>query len=132
MNDRLRMPSAMPADLAERLSDQGVEEHSAADLKEAREDLIEKLFAGKRIGLPSLGLDALLESEIENSPASAIEELASFLRGSTVGGDYARLELCDRMEAFATRICDAHLDANPDVVEERATEIAGERLELAS
>ncbi len=96
------------------------------DLAHAREDLIEKLFDGKRIGIPALGLDALLEAEYEKASASTIEELASFLRGSTVGGDYARMELCERMEAFATRLCEAHLDAHPDLIEERAQEIAND------
>lgn len=123
--DRLPMPAAMPADLAERLSDVAGPEYSPADLKEARADLSEKLLAGDRIG--GVDLESLIDYEIDRNYAAFLRSLYEHFAGIASCSDSAGK--CLDGDRLMAALVDRHLDANPDLIEERAAEIAAERLE---
>lgn len=130
MNDRAHISANVPADIAERLSDVAGDEHTPEDLKEAREELAEKLLAGDKVG--RVDLETLLDTELNDNYAATLRNLYEHFAGIGNGGRGDEYDRSMRAGQWMQRLVEAHLDANPDVVEERATKIAGERLELAS
>lgn len=128
--DRLSISANVPADIAERISDVGGEEYSAEDLKDAREELIEKLLAGDKVG--HVDLEGLIDYEADTNRAAFVRNLYEHFAGigsDSRTGDYDR---CMKAGEWMQRLVEAHLDAHPEVVEERAAEIAAMKLEDAS
>ena len=128
--DRLQISGNVPAELAERISDVDAPEFSQEDLKDAREELTEKLLAGDKVG--GIDLEALFENEVQNNYLAFLRNLYEHFAG--IGND-SRVDEYDRAAKAAEcmkRLVEAHLDAHPDVVEEHAAEIAAQKLEDAS
>lgn len=118
-----QVSSWTPPELALRAADSGVREYSAEDLKEAREDLAEKLREGKTVARCTFR--DLIDCEFNCRPNELLGELDTLLRLS--GGS-------DTAEGYASTLRDQiiarHLDANEEAVRERAVEIAAGRLEI--
>lgn len=112
-----------PPELAARAADRGVREYSAEDLKEAREELAEKLREGKSVA--GCMFRDLLDCEFNSRPEELLGELDTLLR--LAGGS-------DTPEGFASTLRDQiigrHLDEHGDAVRERAVELAAGRLEI--
>lgn len=123
--DRLSISSSVPAELAERLSDVAGPEYSPQDLKEAREDLAEKLLAGDRIG--GVDLESLIDYEIDRNYAAFLRSLYEHFAGIASCEDSAGK--CLDGDRLMAALVDKHLDAHQDLIEERAAEIAADRLE---
>jgi hypothetical protein len=127
--DRAHINSWTPPEIAERAADRGVVEYSAEDLKEAREDLLEKLLAGDKFGRTDLEL--ILEDEIQRNYASMRRSLYEHFAGIGNDSHVDEYDRASRAGEWMKRLVEAYLDANPDLIEERAAEIAAERLEDA-
>ena len=140
MNDRLHMPSAMPAELAERLSDRGVSEFTDEDKAEARLEIADAIME-KPKGWKGHTLFSTLQEYLNADSAvydTRLAEIAKHIRHMLYGDE------ADRPAPLADRLLLARADAETffrgtvedyieqEWVEERAAEIAGERLELAS
>ena len=125
--DRLQMPSAMPAELAERLSDVAGPEYSPADLKEAREELAEKLLAGDRVD--GSDLESLIDYEIDRNYAAFLRSLYEHFAG--IGSCFSSAERCLAGDEWMLRLIDMHLDMDDEPVQERAAKIRADRDEDA-
>lgn len=110
--------------LDELAHDKGVQEYSEEDLRDAREELEEKLLAGERVF--RIDLETLLEGEFDRNFSSCIRSLYEHFAGI---GDCVPQERCLAGNDWMTQLVSAHLDAHPEVIEERAIEIAAARLE---
>ena len=116
------MPGPMPAELAERLSDQAnAMPISPAEYQHAREELIEQLLEGKNVG--RFWLRDVLDEELQNNYLATIHDLAERLSGVESVYSDARV---DWMQSLAKRLrvlVEGFVDRNPDLIEERAEEL---------
>ena len=125
---RRPMPSTMPADLAELLSDTDAGDFTAAELTSAKNECIEELLCGKAV--PTLRgsvtsrdvFDAAMQDVTEYR--ECIGSLDNLLGLSMLYGDARTLalhELMSRAAAVITR----YVDKDAEMVEERAAAIDG-------
>lgn len=117
MSDRLPMSAALPAEVAERLSDVQHFVISSDDRRQAREELADKLRDGKKVG----GSDIwdLLDHELNTDRYRVLLE--------TLGGLLLGCEAEERdqqAERLRDELIERHLDSVPHRVEEEAFEIA--------
>ena len=129
--DRLRISGNVPAELAERLSDNGIEEFSAEDLRDARLEIEEELAAGKRIG--TFDLEAIIEVELNRNYDATIRNLYEHFAGIGTDGGSAEYDRCMRAGEWMLRLIRQQLDTpdGAEIIEERAAQIAADRLEDA-
>lgn len=124
MSARLQMPGAMPAELAEKLSDVHHGEVPVDDFKDqARDHLIERLVCGKTVH----GMTAkdVFDSAADNSTPEVFEILEGLVGLSEKVGDDFQLsarDLAKRARTFIEHFVDRH----PDWIEEKATSLASE------
>lgn len=113
--DRLRISGAVPADVAEVLSDKA-DALFAPDLKRAREELAEKLREGKKVA--GLSMRDLIDCELNSERYQPfLSQITSLLLKANP--DYSRDEVANSiMDSLIAR----HLDAHPEAVEEEAAE----------
>lgn len=104
-----------------------MQEYTAQDFADAREDLTEKFLAGDRIG--RIDLEALLDQELNDNYAATLRSLYEHFANI---GNCDDTDVCSGAHDWMTRLVKAYLNRNPDLIEERAAEIAAERLEDAS
>ncbi len=120
MNDRLSMPGAMPADVAERLSDRHSGDLPKWALEQAHDDLAEKLRAGEQVG--RCDLRDLLDCEVNSDRYKILlDELMGVLR-ATRGEHGAKSDTL--IEGLIERYLSAGL--GEDAVHEKAEEIMAE------
>lgn len=120
------MPGAMPADVAERLSDVRALPITAADLDAAREEMIEKLLAGKQVG--SMTFADILDAELDSRTRSTVGEVAAHLLAII---DFARTEhehgaRRAGVEAWARGMVERWVDTHPEKIRERAEEMVAD------
>lgn len=123
--DRLSMPGAMPADLAEVLSDKRGGDIQKWALEQAREDLTEKLRDGEKVG----GSDVwdLMDCEINSDRYRILlEGLGCLLLGGL------NVEACDRAakaDSLRDGLIERYLSTGlgEEAVTERAEEILADR-----
>lgn len=94
--------------------------------EQARDHLSERLLEGKSVG--GLFFDALVESELNDSPRAVTQEIAGHLLGvaADAGDEHARVERQVAIRKFVQRLIDAYLDRNEELVRETAAEFAEE------
>lgn len=138
--DRAQINSWTPPEIAERAADAGVAEYSAEDLKEAREEIVEAIL-GTSKGWRGHSLDYAFQHHLNVGAAeydSRLAEVAKHLQHMVFGNPADRpapnadLMILARSDAqtWLRGIVEAYVEN--DWVEERAAEIATERVELAS
>lgn len=118
------MPGAMPADLAERLSDVAPLQITAALLDQAREEIIENLLAGKEaVGVT---FEALLDCELDSNVRSTVGELAGHLCSILDFGrdEHVHGERRAKLRFWMLGIVERWVESHPEKVRERAEEIA--------
>lgn len=121
--DRLSMPSAMPADVAERLSDVHRGEIPKWALDQARQDLTEKLLDGKKVG--ECDVWALIESEVNSDRWRIfLDEMTGLLLSNA--DDILRSGAADKMrDGMIERFLSTGL--GEEAVHERAEDILADR-----
>lgn len=117
------MPGAMPAELAERLSDVAPLVITAGDLDAAREEMIERLLDGKQVG--SMTFADILDAEIDSRKRATVGEVAGHLLAII---DFARTEhehgaRRAGIEAFMRGMVERWVDTHPEKIRERAEEM---------
>ena len=114
------MPSAMPAEVAERLSDARAPAISADDRRQAREELADRLCDGKKVG--GRDLWDLLDHELNTDRYRGhLETLGGLLLGCKAN---TRDEQAERLR---DELIERHLDSVPGTIEECAADIAEEK-----
>ena len=136
--NRIQVSGNTPADLAEKISDVG-EEYTKEDLRDARLEIEDAILEG---GWREHKLWHVLQDYLNVEPAlydKRLEEIAMHLNHLLNGAEADRGEVTLAVgQIFARAEARYWLNSliepyvKDDWVEERAAEIAGERLELAS
>ena len=108
------MPGAMPAELAERLSDVSQRDIEAW-IPQAREELADKMLSGGKVG--GCILRDLLDTDLDENYARAISEFEACLLNEDCPSSQKR---------YAQNLVEMFLDAHPDFAEELAAEYADE------
>lgn len=126
MNDRLAMPGAMPADLAERLSDVATIEITPALLDQAREEMILLLLEGKQVG--RITFADILDCEVDSNVRATVADVAQHLCNIV---DFARdahthVERRAALLGWMRGMVERWVDSHPDDVRERAEAIAAD------
>lgn len=122
--DRLSISSAVPAHIAERQSDHREKLPPAEYLDSAREDVLERLYRGKRVGnfiLTDAFDVACQEQDSYKEVLAVLETLACLSRDEN--REVAIYDLQKRAEAMV----DAFVNRHPELVEDRAAEMLAEK-----
>lgn len=121
--DRSPIAAAVPAEIAERRSDRREQLPPAHYLEAAREDVLERLYRGKRVGRYCL-TDIFDISAQENAGyweiLAIVESLACLAR------DENREERIYDLQKQAEALVDVFINEHPELVEDRAAEMAME------
>lgn len=121
---RLPMPSAMPVELAERLSDKADRHFSAFQRRNAREALIEEILEGEKRG--GIDLEGLIDHELDHNRAMAVRMLYENLSGiGSLCRDDARAR-CQSIHEWLKPLVERAVDEKPDLIEERMEQWEGE------
>ena len=120
--DRLQMPAATPAEIAERLSDARVPEITTEVQEQARQELIDRLMAGRQVGW--FRFEDILDCEIDANIRSTVQTVAGLLLDIIqYGTDPIHGERRAKVEQFIRTLVERHVDSKPELIEERALEI---------
>ena len=122
---RAHISGNVPADIAERLTDQlglDLEPYMA----QARFDLIDAILQGTRAC--GLSFEDILDDEIDKNTRMMVADLAQYLCNivALAHDEYTHSERRDSLEKWMRGIVERYVDAHPDLIEERAVEIAAD------
>ena len=122
---RAHISGNVPADIAERLTDQpglDLEPYMA----QARFDLIDAILQGTRAC--GLSFEDILDDEIDKNMRMMVSDLAQYLCNivALARDEYTHSERRDSLEKWMRGIVERYVDAHPDLIEERAVEIAAD------
>jgi hypothetical protein len=120
------MPGAMPAEIAERLSDVPAPVITPAIMDQAREDLIERLIEGKNVNRTNardIFAGAIEEGEVDYR--TCLDLLEGLLSLDTKCGDSRSLAVYELVKK-ARGMVEAYVDGKEDWIRERAAEIAAD------
>lgn len=115
--NRLSMPSAMSAELAERLSDKADRHFSAFQRSNARDALIEEILDGEKRG--GIDLEGLIDHELDHNRAMAVRVLYERLSGiGSLCRDDAR-DRCQSLHEWIKPLVERAVDEKPQIIEDR-------------
>jgi len=122
---RAHISGNVPADIAERLSDQpsfDLEPYMA----QAREDLIDAILQGTRFC--GLTFEDILDGEIDKNMRMMVADLAQYLCNIVAWArdEYTHSERRDSLEKWMRGMVERYMDAHQELIEERAVEIAAD------
>lgn len=119
MNDRMHMPAAMPADVAERLSDSNRGDIPKWALEQAREDLVDRLKSGGTVGTLTLG--DLIDSDLAGPRCEA----ATIEVRDIVLSEYPDTPLLQLR--YVDAVIERYLTTKEELVHERAEEFLADQ-----
>lgn len=104
--------------------DQGVQEFSAKDLADAREELVDLLLAGN--SFHGADLEGIIDAELDRNYAATLRSLYEHF--ANIGGKNGS-DCCMEADKWMRRLVEAHVDTG--LIEEMAEKIAADKLEDA-
>lgn len=125
MNDRVSIDTA-----AFLRSQDGPTEWSAEELARAREELVDELLAGDKVGdVQKVDLETILDAAIDSNPAGMARNLYEHL--ANIGGIRDHGEHCQKASAWMRQLIESYVDAHDDLISDRAADNENARKEDA-
>jgi len=120
--DRLHINSFTPAEIAERVADQPGPRVSSSDRQYAREELIGRLMDGNRVD--GMDMAGLVDCAYNDDWKHVCAKVAGFLITAESGNSYERQDLPYLLGLWARELAEKWIDSRPDLIEDKAAEIA--------
>lgn len=120
------MPAAMPAEIAERLADVHVIPPSAGSLEQAKEELVDRLVAGRNVHCINARdiFDGVLNTELGYH--DVLDLLESLLTLGTARNEDDRMLKAYEINEKAVGFIERFVETRPDWIEELAAEMERE------